>query len=497
MFDIKQILDLAVLGPWMLSMLFGLIIGATPGLTATMAVALIVPVTYYMPPLAGLSMVLGVSAAAIFAGDIPATYLRIPGTPASAAAVLDSYEMAKRGNSGLPLSLDLYCSAIGGMIGVLCLIFTAPMLAGFALRFTHFQYFWLGVFGLSMSAILCQGNAVMGVLSATLGVLLSTIGTDLTSGHYRFVYGVMDLADGVSFIPVMIGMFGVSEVLKAVAQPGELSATALTGSTKLPPTREVFTVIWKHKLTVLRSAILGTVIGALPGAGGDVAAWVSYGAAKKLSKTPEKFGQGCEEGVIAPTSANNAAIGGAWIPALVFGIPGDSITAIVLGAMIMYGLQPGPMIFQARSEMVRGIFTIAFISQIMLIPIGFIGIKLFRQILRMPKNIVFVLVLLFSVVGSYAMRSNYWDVGIMLAAGILGFIMNRLDIPQAPLILGLILGNMVENNFRIGMLKSGGDYTWFINDPICATLIALIFLTYFSAPVYRLIKRLLGYGVRR
>ena len=497
MLDITQILNWGVLGPWMLAMFFGLIVGATPGLTATMAVALIIPVTYYMPPLAGLSMVLGVSVTAIFAGDIPATYLRIPGTPASAAAVLDSYEMTKKGNSGLPLSLDVYCSAIGGMIGVLCLIFTAPMLARFALRFTHFQYFWLAVFGLSMSAILSQGNALMGIVSAALGVLLSTIGTDLTSGHFRFIYGVMDLADGVSFIPVMIGMFGVSEVLKVVAQPGQLSATALPGSTKLPPQREVIWTIWKHKITVLRSAIMGTVIGALPGAGADIAAWVSYGTAKKASKTPEQFGKGCEEGVVAPTSANNAALGGAWIPAMVFGIPGDSITAIVLGAMIMYGLQPGPMIFQSQREMVNGIFAIAFISQIMLIPFGFIGIKLFRQILRMPKNIVFVLVLLFSVVGSYAMRNNYWDVGIMLAAGILGFFMDRLSIPQAPLILGLILGNMVENNFRIGMLKSGGDYTWFIYDPICATLIALIFLTFFSAPAYRLIKRLFEQGVKR
>ncbi|MDR1874926.1 MAG: tripartite tricarboxylate transporter permease [Synergistaceae bacterium] len=491
MIDITQIFNLSTLGPWMLSMLFGLLIGATPGLTATMAVALIVPITYYMPPLTGLSMVLGVSASAIFAGDIPATCLRIPGTPASAAAVLDSYEMTKKGDSGLPLSLDVYCSSIGGMIGVLCLIFIAPALAKFALRFTHFQYFWLGIFGLSMSAILCQGNALLGVISATLGVLLSTIGTDLTSGYYRFIFGVMDLADGISFIPVMIGMFGVSEVLKVVARPELLSMTALPGSTKLPPARKVFAVIWRHRLTVLRSAIIGTVIGALPGAGGDVAAWVSYGAAKKTSKTPEKFGTGCEEGVIAPTSANNAAIGGAWIPALVFGIPGDSITAVVLGAMIMYGLQPGPMIFQGKSEMVKGIFTIAFISQIMLIPVGFIGIRLFRQILRMPKNVVFVLVLLFSLVGSYAMRNNYWDVGIMLAAGILGFYMDHLSMPQAPLILGLILGNMVENNFRIGMLKSGGDYTWFISDPICATLIFLIFLTYFSGPLLRLCGGLL------
>ncbi len=490
--DLTQLLSLSTLGPWMLSMLFGLVIGATPGLTATMAVALIIPVTYYMPPLTGLSMVIGVSASSIFAGDIPATYLRIPGTPASAAAVLDAYAMTQKGDSGLPLSLDVYCSAIGGTVGVLLLIFVAPALARFALRFTHFQYFWLGIFGLSMSAILSQGNALMGVVSASLGMLLSTVGTDLTTGHYRFIFDVMDLADGVGFIPVMIGMFGVCEVLRAVSRPERLGATALSGSTRLPPASRVFSSIWRHKLTVLRSAVLGTVIGALPGAGGDVAAWVGYGTAKKLSRSPERFGTGCEEGVIAPTSANNAAIGGAWIPALVFGIPGDSITAIVLGAMIMYGLQPGPMIFQENREMVNGIFAIALVSQFMLIPVGLLGIKAFRQILRLPKNVVFALVLLFSIVGSYAMRSNYWDVGIMLAAGIAGFLLERVSVPLPPLILGLILGNMVEDNFRIGMLKSGGDYTAFIADPICAALIVLILLTFFSAPLVRLIRRIFG-----
>lgn len=487
---IFEIFAPSTLIPWIIAMFFGLVIGATPGLTATMAVALIIPLTYYMPPITGLAMVLGVSASSILTGDIPATFLRIPGTPASAAAVLDGYEMTQKGESGLALMLDIFCSAIGGIIGVLCLILIAPLLARFALKFTHFQYFWLGVFGLSMSAILSRGNAVMGVISATIGLLLATAGTDLTTGYIRFTFGNIELADGVSFIPVMIGMFGVSEVFKNVTNPDNLKKTTVPGDSKLPPLQHIFSIIWRNKLIVVRSAIIGTFIGALPGAGADVASWVSYGTAKKTSKTPEKFGTGFEEGVIAPTSANNAALGGAWIPALCFGVPGDSITAIVLGAMIMYGLRPGPMIFQESSELVNSIFAVALVSQLFLIPIGIIGIKIFRQILKLPKNVVFVLVLVFSTVGAYSMRNSFFDIYVMLAAGILGYMLEKLSVPLAPLILGLILGKMVEDNFRIGMLKSGGDIMRFISDPICATLIALIFFTFFSAPLLHLIKKL-------
>lgn len=476
--------------PWILAMMFGVIIGATPGLSATMAVALIIPMTYYMPPITGLAMVLGVSASSILTGDIPATYLRIPGTPASAAAVLDGYEMTRRGESGLALTLDVFCSTIGGIIGVLCLILIAPILARFALKFTHFQYFWLGVFGLSMSAILSRGNVIMGVLSAVIGLLLSTVGTDLTSGYIRFTFGSIELADGIGFIPVMIGMFGLSEVLKNVMSADNLKKTTIPGESKFPPLSKVFGIIWHHKLTVLTSAVIGTFVGALPGAGADVAAWVAYGTAKKSSKFPEKFGTGFEEGIVAPTSANNAALGGAWIPALCFGVPGDSITAIVLGAMIMYGLRPGPMIFQESSVLVDSIFAVALVSQLFLIPIGLMGIKVFRQILKLPKNIVFVLVLVFSTVGAYSMRNSFFDIYLMLAAGLLGYALERLSVPLAPLILGLILGNIVEDNFRIGMLKSGGNIMRFIADPICATLIALIFLTFFSGPILRLIGKL-------
>ncbi|RKX55122.1 MAG: hypothetical protein DRP50_03335, partial [Thermotoga sp.] len=334
--SVLKIFEPNILIPWLLAMGFGIFVGGIPGLTATMAVALIIPITYYMSPLAGLAMVLGVTFTAIFSGDIPATYLRIPGTPASGAAVLDGYEMTKKGKSSLALTLDLICSSIGGIIGVLLLIMVAPLLAKFALQFTNFEYFWLGLFGLSMSAVLSRGNIFGGLISATLGLLISTIGIDITTGYPRFAFGNVELMGGIGFIPAMIGLFGISEILKSVKSKEHMKTASISEKTRISLFK-ILPIVWKRKWIVLKSSLIGTFVGALPGAGADIAAWVAYGIEKKTSKHPEKFGTGTVDGVVAPTSANNAALGGTWIPALVFGVPGDTVTAIVLGAMLMYG----------------------------------------------------------------------------------------------------------------------------------------------------------------
>jgi TctA family transporter len=373
--EILAVFRPAILFPWLLSMAFGVLIGGTPGLTATMGVALIIPVTYYMEPLAGMAMILGVSFTSIFTGDIPATLLRIPGTPASGAATLDGYELTKQGRGMEALSLELLCSAIGGFIGILLLMAVAPPLAKFALKFTNFQYFWLGIFGLSMSAVLSAGRPINGVLSATLGLLVSTVGMDITTGLPRFTGGNMELLEGIGFIPAMVGLFGLSEVLKNVGDAKLLGKSSIPEFGRISLLRTL-KIILRNKMTVLKASLLGTCVGALPGAGADIAAWVAYGMEKKTSKNPEEFGKGSIKGVIAPTSANNAALGGTWIPALVFGVPGDSITAIVLGAMLMYGLRPGPLIFQENLKLVHGIFAVGLISQFLLIPVGLIGIIL-------------------------------------------------------------------------------------------------------------------------
>lgn len=484
---LPDIFQLNILIPWIISMFIGILVGGTPGLTATMAVALIVPITYYMDPLAGLAMILGVSFTSIFAGDIPATFLRIPGTPASAAAVLDGFEMSKKGKGSLALTIDLICSAIGGLIGVLLLILIAPPLAKFALRFTHFQYFWLGMFGLSMSAVLSSGNNVRGLISAVLGLLVSTVGIDITTGFPRFAFGNIELMGGIGFIPVMVGLFGISEVFKNVKSRDRLTQSTIHDKINISIFKTLL-IVWKRKWIVLKSSFIGTAVGALPGAGADIAAWVAYGIEKKTSKKPEEFGKGSIDGVIAPTSANNAALGGTWIPALVFGVPGDSITAIVLGAMLMYGLKPGPLIFQQSPDLVKGIFAIALISQFFLIPIGLLGIKAYGRILMLPRNVIMVFVLIFSVVGSYSIRNSFFDIYIMLFFGVIGYMFENLNIPLAPMVLGIILGPMIEDNLRVGLIKTGGNYLPFLTNPISAVLVLLIIFTFFSNYIGKLFR---------
>jgi len=476
-----------VLFPLLLSMFFGIFVGAIPGLTATMAVALIIPLTYYMKPIAGLAMVLGVSFTAIFAGDIPATFLRIPGTPASGAAILDGFELNKKGKGSLALMLDLLCSALGGLIGVIILITVSPPLAKFALKFTHFEYFWLGIFGLSMAAVLSRGNTLKGLMSATLGLLISTIGIDVTTGYPRFTFGVTDLMDGVGFIPAMIGLFGLSEVFKRVTEESQLQLSAVSEVVK-PNLKETFKHIWKHKFTLIRGALIGTFIGALPGAGADVAAWVSYGVEKNVSKD-EELGTGSIRGVIAPTSANNAAIGGTWIPALVFGLPGDSITAIVLGAMLMYGLRPGPMIFTQSKDLVTQLFTVAVLIQVLLLPIGWLGIKAFSLFVKLKTSLVMVAVTVFCIIGSYALRNSVFDVYVMFIFGLIGYAFEKLRIPLAPMILGLILGRTVEDNLRVGLIKTKGSFLPFLSRPISLTLFVMIVLVLIVPPLTKILSR--------
>jgi putative tricarboxylic transport membrane protein len=484
---LMSVFDTAILIPWILAMVMGIFVGGVPGLTATMAVALIVPLTFHMEPAAGLAMILGVSFCAIFAGDIPATFLRIPGTPASGAAVLDGFEMTQKGKGALALALDLTCSVLGGLIGIAILIFIAPILAKFALKFTNFEYFWLAVFGLSMSAVISKGSKIKGVIAMTLGLVVATVGIDITTGYPRFAFGSMELTAGIGFIPAMIGLFGLSEVFKSVLTPETFKAPTITHKIQLS-FGSVGRILYKYKMLIIRSAVIGNVIGALPGAGADIGAWVSYGMAKKLSKRGDKFGTGIEEGIIAPTSANNAALGGTWIPALVFGIPGDTITAIVLGAMMMYGLKPGPLIFKNNAFLVDQIFSVAIVSQFFLLIIGWLGIRVYTSLFKFPRNVVLVAVLIFSIMGAYALRSSLFDVGVMLVFGILGFAMEKNGLPLPPLILGLILGPMIEDNLRVGLVKTDGSFWPFFIRPISMTLCGLLMLVFFGEYIFKFFK---------
>jgi TctA family transporter len=461
---IQSLFTLQVLVPWILAMTFGIFVGSTPGLTATMAVALVIPLSYNLPKEAALAMVIGVSFTAIFAGDIPATFLRIPGTPASAAATLDAHQLAKKGKGKQTLLINLLCSALGGVCGVLILMSVAPQLAKLALLFSSFEYFWLCLLGLTLGVTVSSGKYILsGALAGFFGVLLATVGNDVTTFQERYMFDIPELSTGLSFIPAMIGLFGISEVIRAVYRynprdPHDNSTSGLTDASSFE-VRESLQIIAANTPTIAQSVVTGTVIGGLPGAGADIAAWGAYGVAHKTAKPVEqaKFGSGIWKGVIAPTSANNAAVAAAWIPALVFGVPGDAVTAIVLGAFLTYDITPGPELFSDGGA--NFIFAIAMLTQLLLIPAGLMGILLFGKFMRLPRGVVLSCVVIFSVVGAYAMNNNPLDVWIMFGFGLLGVFLESRKVPLAPLILGMILGPKVEIYFRQGMIAAQGDFS--------------------------------------
>jgi TctA family transporter len=472
------VLDPVVLGAVLGSAVFGLFVGAIPGLTATMAVALLVPVTFFLPPIPAVACMVTSTAMAIFAGDIPGALLRIPGTPASAAYCDDAYAMTRKGQAETVLGAGLVCSTIGGLIGTIVLVTAAPWLADVALDFSSFEYFWLVLLGLTSAVFVSPGRPVKGLVSLMIGLLVATVGFENPAAYPRFTFGSANLMSGLQLIPVMIGMFAVSEVIRyAVSADQALD-------TPKQDIRGIFkgqgTVLRTYPLSPLRGSALGIVVGALPGAGADIAAWIAYGISKRFSKTPEKFGTGHVEGVVEASAANNAALSGAWIPALVFGIPGDSITAIVIGVLYLKGLNPGPTIFIENPQNIDAVFIIFFLANLLLLPLGWGLIKVARNVLHVPRNVLMPVILLFCVVGSFAINNSVFDVGVMLAFGLLAYVMEANDFPIAPTILGVVLGGMLEQNFVTSMIKADGSVMAFFERPIAAALGVLTILVWLS-----------------
>jgi len=473
-----------VIGAVLLASLLGITLGAIPGLTAVMGVALLVPITFFMEPVPAIAAIAALAAMAIFAGDIPGTLLRIPGTPASAAYVEDGHAMSKAGQPERALGLSMVSACTGGVIGVLLLMVAAPALARFATNFSSVEYFWLALLGLSCAAIIASGSALKGVLSLLFGLWVAAIGIDAVAGQPRFTFGSMELMGGVSFIPAMIGMFALPEVLRNI--------TARAREQKPPHMGPIFpglsAVLGHRWRNLLRGGLTGSVIGALPGAGADIAAWVSYAVAKRCSKTPEAFGKGHDEGLIEAGAANNGALSGAWVPTLVFGIPGDSITAIVIGVLYLKGLEPGPIIFIKTPELVYAIFFAFLLANLLLIPLGWAVIKLARHLLRVPAAYFAPVVLACCIVGSFAINNTAFGVMTMLVFGLIGWFFEENGIPLAPAILGIVLGGMLEFNFVTSMLKSEGDLTIFVSRPV-ATGLAIIVLVVWCVPLIRALQK--------
>ena len=466
---------------------FGLFTGAMPGISATVAVALLVPVTFYLSPEAALASMATAVALAIFAGDIPGALLRIPGVPSSAAYADEAYAMTRKGLGEKALGVSLVCSVIGGMTGAIALSLSAPLLAEFALEFQYYEYFWLACMGLTTAAFVCGDQPVKGMISICIGLLLSMVGFDMISGAPRFTFGILSLMEGIHFISALIGVFAVGEVCRTLTRVGKGSAVIAAGGGHV--FKGTGRIVWKYKWNLFRGPFIGTIIGALPGAGSDMAAWVSYAVAKKFSKEPDKFLTGHPEGIVAASSSNNASTCATWIPSIVFGIPGDSVTAIVIGVLFLKGLEPGPAVFLENAPLVYSIFVSFFIANIVLLPMGLLAIKISKQMLRVPTEVLMPLVLVFCIVGSFAINNSIMGVNVILALGFLSFLMQENGFPVAPLILGMIMGELLEENFMQAMIAADGNILAFFSRPIAATLGITTILVWFSPLIRQLVAQ--------
>ncbi|MGH6782279.1 MAG: tripartite tricarboxylate transporter permease, partial [Sphingomonadaceae bacterium] len=439
-----------------------------PGLSATMATALLVPLTFFMPPVPAIAVIVTTSTMAIFSGDIPGCLLRIPGTPASAAYVDDSYQMTLRGEPELALGIGLWFSVLGGLFGTAVMMAASPAIADFALGFGSVEFFWIVMLGLGGAVFIGSSTPLKACIALLIGLMISLVGMNNPAGQPRFTFDSTEMLGGVSLIPMMVGMFACSEVMRHMISDGSAPQIVIK---KMGP---IFANMWRltkrYPWQLIRGSALGTVVGIQPGSGADMAAWMSYAMSKRFSKTPEKFGTGHPEGLIEAGASNNSSLAGAWIPALVFGIPGDSITAIAIGVLMMKNMAPGPTIFVNNPENVYALFLVFVIANLLMLPLGWAIIKVASRVLKVPRKILMPIILLFAIVGSYAINNSLFDVGLMLAFGALAFVLEENGFPVAPVILGVVLGPLLEEYFINSMIKSDGSLIGLVNRPNAAVL---------------------------
>lgn len=455
------------------SVLAGMVIGAVPGLTVNMAVALAVPLTLTMPAAPSILMLLGLYCAGIYGGSVSAILLNAPGTPASAATGLDGFPLAQRGEGGKALRMAMLASVYGGLFSVLLLILVAPLLAGFALRFGPIELAGLLLFSLTLVGVVATDNRAKGLLAAGLGMLLATVGADPMLGAPRFTFGNSSFYDGIPLIPLLIGLFAVSEMLGA-AETRFRGSGQLTG---LAEGREGNRLdradLRRSAIPIMRSGAIGAFVGMLPGLGASVSSFMAYAATKRASREPGRFGKGAIEGVASAESANNAVTGAALIPLLALAIPGDSVTAILLGALMIQGVAPGPMIFTTAPDIVYTIYFALLFANLFIAAIAFAAIRPLVQVLKVPQVYLYPVILVMCVAGSYALRNNHWDVATMLAGGVLGYALRRFGVPVAPLLIAFILATPFEEALRQGLTLSRGDPMVFATNPIAALFLVL------------------------
>ena len=454
----------------------GIIVGMLPGLTATMGVALMTTLTFSMPPDNAILILVCMYIGAIYGGGRSAILLNIPGTPANAATAMDGHPLAIKGEAGRAIGISTTGSFLGSIIGMVLLAFCTPLLGNFALNFQSFEFFWLAVFGVVISGNLtAPKDPVKGWISGFLGLFIALIGMEGIHGFVRFSFGNTNLSGGINLIPAMVGAFGFAEIL-SMMKYRQVNVVKASIERVIPRFREIF----RYRKTIVRSGLVGTLIGAIPGVGEDIAAWVSYDFAKRASREPETFGTGNIEGLIASETGNNAAVAGAVIPVLSLGIPGSAPAAVLLAAMFIHGVRPGPMIMIESPEFVYKVVAMVFLATCAMFILGLSMVRYVVKVLQVPRTKLMPLIFTLCVVGSFAIQSRIFDVRVMVFFGILGFIMLEMEYPVAPMILGLILGNMLDTNLRRALVISEGDILQFISRPICIVLILFIVLTLVS-----------------
>ena len=445
----------------------GIIIGALPGLSATMGVALLMPLTFGMDTVTAIVLLLGVYCGGIYGGSITAILIKTPGTAASAATALDGYPLAQAGKAGTALDMALKASVFGGVVSALVLILVAKKISSFALSFAAPEFFALALFGLTIISSISGKNQIKGLIAGMLGLLVSCVGMDPINGTNRFIFGITDLLSGIGVIPAMVGLFAITEIINKAKSIADKKDEMFEFSSKGVPAK----TFWKMWPNLLRSSLIGTCISAIPGTGAATASFLAYNEAKRASKEPEMFGRGSIEGVAASESANNGVTGATLIPLLTLGIPGDTVTAILLGAFMMKGITPGPSLIGHRPDIVYTILFSTLVINLFMLLQGRFFVRVFANVTKIPTKLLIPLLITLCIIGSYSCNNSVFDVRLAVIFGLLGYVMVKLDIPLTPMVIAIVLGGIAESNLRRSIAMSSGSYSIFLTRPI-----ALVFI---------------------
>lgn len=452
----------------------GIIVGALPGLTASVGIILLLPLVFHLDVSTAMVMLCGAFCGGIYGGSVSAILISTPGTPSAAATVLDGYPLAQKGEAGKAIGVATIASTTGGIISTLCLMFFAPKLAQIALKFGPEEYFALTVFGLTVIASVAGKSLTKGLIAGFFGLLIATVGLDPVEGYARYSFNIPNLMAGFSLLPVLIGLFAISQIFVQLEGVGKKAKRYEQKIGKVLPSMKEFKRLFG---IIISSSFLGTFIGIIPGTGGVIASFLAYNEAKRWSKDPDSFGKGNIAGIAAPEAANNGTTGGAMVPLLTLGIPGDVVTAVMLGCLLLVGLRPGPLLFKESPEVVSAIFAGLLLANVLILLLGVLSVRLFPKVLKVPPPVLFPIILTLCFLGSFSLNNSTYDMFIALVFGIVGYFMQKYGLPAAPVVLGIILGPIAEDVLARSLIISHGDWSTLFKSPIALFFYFISFLS--------------------